>query len=216
MESIPLIGFAGAPFTVASYAIEAGSSKNFSKTKKFMYEQSEAWHLLMNKLVEYTHQYLLMQVEAGAACVQLFDSWVGCLSPYDYKKFVLPHMLQLFAKLNDIVPTIYFGTTTASLLPIMKDVNCTVVGVDWRVELDCAWSTIGHKKGIQGNLDPVILLADKSTIKKNAERIIDQADNRPGFIFNLGHGILPETPVDNAKYLVSIVKEYSEKNTSRS
>lgn len=208
LSTIPVIGFAGAPFTVASYAIEAGSSKTFSKTKKFMYQETDSWHLLMNKLVEYTYQYLVMQIEAGASCVQLFDSWVGCLTPHDYKKYVFPHMKSLFEKLKQDTPTIYFGTTTSNLLPQMKDLSCSVIGVDWRNNLDEAWKTIGYDKGIQGNLDPIVLLADKGTIKENAERILKQSENRPGFIFNLGHGIVPQTPVDNAKYLVNVVKEY--------
>lgn len=209
LGAIPVIGFAGAPFTVASYAIEGGSSRNFVKTKRFMYENAEAFNALMHKLTDTTIEYLKMQVNAGAHCVQLFDSWVGSLSPYDYERFVQPHMKRLFVSLEPICPTIYFGTMTGSLLGKMAETNADIIGVDWRVDLDDAWQVIGHDKGIQGNLDPVILLSDRDTIRLNTERILKQAKGRPGYIFNLGHGILPETPVDNAKYLVEIVHQLS-------
>lgn len=209
LKSVPLIGFAGAPFTVASYAIEGGGSKTFSKVKCFMYQHPDAFYKLMDTLRIATEEYLKMQVEAGASCLQLFDSWVGCLSPYDYQTFVLPHMKKLFDTLSGVAPTIYFGTDTATLLPYMAETKTDVIGVDWRIDLSSAWSKIGYDKCIQGNLDPIILLSDRETIKKNVYRILEQAEGRPGYIFNLGHGIVPKTPVENAQYLVELVKNYN-------
>lgn len=214
LKEVPVIGFAGAPFTVASYALEAGPSKNFTRTKRFMYEHPEAFNRLMERLTDTTVDYLKMQVKSGASCLQLFDSWVGCLSPRDFKSFVLPHMQRLFKALKGFegsVPTIYFGTGTQGLLDSMARSDADVIGVDWRVDLDSAWERIGWERGIQGNLDPVVLLSDRVTIKENVEMILAQAGGRPGHVFNLGHGILPGTPVDNAKYLVEIVHELSEK-----
>ncbi len=210
LKGVPVIGFAGAPFTVASYAIEAGPSKNFTRTKRFMYEHPEAFKQLMEILTDATIDYLKMQVNYGASCLQLFDSWVGCLSPRDYEIFVLPHMQNLFSALKETVPTIYFGTGTQGLLESMARTEAGTIGVDWRVDLDRAWNVLGPDRGIQGNLDPVILLSDRPTIKANVEEILKKADGRPGHIFNLGHGILPGTPVDNAKYLVELVHELSE------
>lgn len=208
-NSVPLIGFAGAPFTVASYAIEGGSSRSFEKTRTFMHAQPEAWNLLMNKLVAFTADYLLAQIAAGAAVVQIFDSWVGCLSPLDFEVYVEPHLRLLISTINGAVPVIYFSTTSAGLLPCISRLGADVIGVDWRVSLGDAWQTIGFDHAIQGNLDPMVLLSDRSTIRRHAEDIIRQADGRPGHVFNLGHGILPGTPVDNARYLVETVRELS-------
>lgn len=215
-DRTPLIGFAGAPFTLASYMIEGGSSRQFDKTKTFMYTQAAAWHGLMEVLSEVTSRYLNGQIKAGAKVVQLFDSWVGCLSPSDYNKFVAPHMKSTIAGIADGVPVIHFGTGTSTLLETMRNCGGDVIGLDWRVELDEAWKRVGHDVAVQGNLDPVVLLADRGQIREQAQRILDQANNRPGHIFNLGHGILPTTPVDNVKYLVEIVGEISTKNDQRS
>lgn len=209
--SIPVIGFAGAPFTVASYAIEGGGSRNFEKAKSFMYHQSDAWHNLMDKLVVHTASYLNMQVASGASVVQLFDSWVGALSPADFKEFALPHLKKLIASISKDAYIVYFGTQTNGLLNQFRELDAHTIGVDWRIDLDAAWNIIGHNKGIQGNLDPVTLFADKETIKKRAIEILDKAEGRPGHIFNLGHGILPQTPVDNVKYLVEVVQSYKNK-----
>lgn len=208
---IPVIGFAGAPFTVASYAIEGGGSRNFEKAKSFMYRESESWHLLMDKLVVQTAEYLEMQIESGASVVQLFDSWVGSLSPSDFKEFVLPHLQKLVSMLNKKAYVIYFGTQTSGLLDQIKELDAHAIGVDWRIDLDKAWDLIGHDKGIQGNLDPVTLFADRQTLKNRALAVLEQANGRPGHIFNLGHGILPGTPVDNVKYLVELVHQYQNK-----
>lgn len=205
---IPVIGFAGAPFTVASYAIEGGGSRNFEKAKSFMYHESDAWHRLMDKLVQDTASYLEMQINSGASVVQLFDSWVGCLSPVDFRQYVLPHLQKLVSTLSGKAYVIYFGTQTSGLLDQIKTLDAHAIGVDWRIELDKAWDLIGHDKGIQGNLDPVTLFADRETIKKRALSVLEQAQGKPGHIFNLGHGILPGTPVDNVKYLVEIVHQF--------
>ena len=207
LGSTPVIGFAGAPFTVASYAIEGGSSRNFTRTKCFMYEEPVAFERLMTKLTDATIDYLKMQIACGASCVQLFDSWVGCLSPFDFDTFIAPHMKRLFDSVTPLSPSIYFGTTTAGLLKRMAATGPDIIGVDWRMDLDRAWSLIGHERGIQGNLDPVVLLSDRATIKSHASRVLEQAAGRPRHIFNLGHGILPQTPVDNARYLVEVVRE---------
>lgn len=205
---IPVIGFAGAPFTVASYAIEGGGSRNFEKAKSFMYHESDAWNRLMDKLVQDTASYLEMQINSGASVVQLFDSWVGCLSPADFRQYVLPHLQKLVSTLSGKAYVIYFGTQTSGLLDQIKTLDAHAIGVDWRIELDKAWDLIGHDKGIQGNLDPVTLFADREIIKKRALSVLEQAQGKPGHIFNLGHGILPGTPVDNVKYLVEIVHQF--------
>jgi len=211
---VPLIGFAGAPFTLASYAIEGGSSRNYEKTKSLMYREPEVWNKLMRKLSDMTARYLLAQVKAGASAVQIFDSWVGCLSPQDYKRFVLPYMKDLTHALKSCgVPIIYFGTMTNGLLRLMAQTDADVIGVDWRIDLDYAWELIGDKKGIQGNLDPLVLLADRAEIEKQARQVIEKAAGRPGHVFNLGHGVLPSTPVENAKYLVDLVHELTKKRT---
>jgi uroporphyrinogen decarboxylase len=206
---IALIGFAGAPFTVASYLIEGGSSRNYENTKGLMYRDPEAWHVLMDKLTHATLLYLNRQIDSGADAVQIFDSWVGCLSPEDYRDFVLPYMKKLIQGIRPGVPVIHFGTGTASLLDLMKEAGSSVIGLDWRIELDKAWKRLGYDVAIQGNLDPAVLLATPSEIKRRAIRILDKAAGREGHIFNLGHGVLPGTPVDNVLTLVDTVHEYS-------
>ncbi|HEY9677446.1 MAG TPA: uroporphyrinogen decarboxylase [Drouetiella sp.] len=205
---VPLIGFAGAPFTLASYMIEGGSSRNFDKTKTFMYTAGGAWHALMETLSVLTADYLNAQIGAGAQAVQIFDSWVGCLSPSDYATYVAPHMKTLMSLITRTVPVINFGTGTATLLDQMKDCGGDVIGLDWRMELDKTWATLGDI-AVQGNLDPVVLLSSQKEIRAQVERILGEANGKPGHIFNLGHGILPPTPVENVKYLVELVHELS-------
>jgi uroporphyrinogen decarboxylase len=207
--NIPLIGFCGAPFTLASYLIEGGSSKHFAQTKKFMYSNPAAWHALLSKIVDASIPYLLGQVEAGAQVVQIFDSWVGCLSPDDYETYVKDHMTRLIGALKGIAPVIQFGLASNSLLMQMQQAGGDVIGLDWRVDLDEAWSKLGYHCGVQGNLDPTVLLSNRSEIEKQAKKILAKAANRPGHIFNLGHGVLPETPVDNVRFLVECVKRLS-------
>lgn len=205
---IPLIGFAGAPFTMASYIIEGKGSKNFIHTKKLMYENPKAWHALLEKITDATILYLNAQVAAGAQAVQVFDSWVGCLSPEDFRVFALPHSRRLMKSIVPGVPVISFGTQTAGLLPLFKEAGGDVIGVDWRMELDEAWDILGNI-AIMGNLDPVALFASPKEIREKAKRILTQAGGRPGHIFNLGHGILPETPIDNVHALIEAVREHS-------
>ncbi|MBN2319168.1 MAG: uroporphyrinogen decarboxylase [Acidobacteria bacterium] len=207
---IPLIGFAGAPFTLASYAIEGGSSSNYLITKNFMYRNPDAWDLLMKKLSRAILAFLKAQVEAGAQVVQIFDSWVGCLSPEDYGHYVFPHMKKILNELRrENIPSINFGTGTAGLLPLLAESGGDIVGVDWRISLDQAWNFIRTGAGIQGNLDPVALMAPPDFFKQKAAEILDKAAGRPGHIFNLGHGILPSTPEDSVKALADYIHEYS-------
>ena len=206
---IPLLGFSGAPFTLASYIIEGGHSKNYILTKGMMYQNPQAWDRLMEKLSEVLIRYLNAQIRSGVQAVQLFDSWVGCLSPTDYERYVLPHSKRVIDGVDRTVPLIHFGTTTSTLLEGMKKAGGDVIGVDWRVDLGEAWSRIGYDVAIQGNLDPVVLLSSIDVIKEEAKRILDRVENRPGHIFNLGHGILPDTPVENVVALVDMVHEYS-------
>ena len=213
---LPVIGFCGAPFTLASYMIEGGGSRNYVETKKMMYNQPAAWQSLMRKLVEVLSAYAAEQAAAGADALQVFDSWVGCLSVEDYRRYVLPHATQLVRKLQATrVPIIYFGTDTATLLPAMKETGAEVIGVDWRFPLDHAWKSLNFAGAVQGNLDPVALFAGVKELLARAEAILDQAGGRPGHIFNLGHGILPETPVENVQALVEFVRETSGKYTMR-
>jgi uroporphyrinogen decarboxylase len=206
---VPLIGFAGAPFTLASYLIEGGVSRDYVLTKRFMRAEREAWHGLMGLLAEITGDYLSGQIEAGAQAVQLFDSWVGTLSPADYREFVLPHSRAAIRRLPAGVPVIHFGTGTATLLPLMREAGGDVIGLDWRVELAPAWACLGPGIAIQGNLDPAILLSDIGEIRRAAAAILDAVGGRPGHIFNLGHGVHQETPVDHARALVDAVHELS-------
>jgi uroporphyrinogen decarboxylase len=208
--NVALIGFAGAPFTVASYAIEGGGSRNYENTKGLMYRDKSAWHNLMELLTEAIASYLNGQIGAGADAVQIFDSWVGCLSPDDYREFVLPYMRQLIQKLEPDVPVIHFGTGTAALIELMKEAGGNVIGLDWRVDLGEAWARLGYDVAVQGNLDPVALFAQPSEVRRRAEKILEKAAGRPGHIFNLGHGVLPSTPVDNVMALVDAVHEISE------
>jgi len=206
-----LIGFAGAPFTVASYMIEGGGSRTYENTKGLMYKDPGAWHTMMEKLSTATASYLNNQIKAGADAVQLFDSWVGCLSRDDYKEFVLPHMKKLISEIHKDTPVIHFGTGTGALLDLIKESGSQVIGLDWRVDLAKAWRQIGYDKAVQGNLDPVLLFSTPSEIRRRTKKIMDKAKGRPGFIFNLGHGILPKTPVDNVLALIDFVHEYSTK-----
>ena len=205
----PVIGFAGAPFTVASYAIEGGGSRNYVHTKSLMYNDTATWDRFMKLVASITAEYLNMQIEAGAHAVQLFDSWVGCLSPEEYRRFVQPYSRQVITALKPGVPVIHFGTMTGSLLPDMRDAGGDVIGLDWRVELDTEWKRLGDGVGVQGNLDPVLLFTTPDEIRSAVRDVLRRADGRPGHIFNLGHGILPETPVDNVLALIDAVHEYS-------
>ncbi len=213
---IPLIGFSGAPFTVASYLIEGGSSRHYIETKRLMYQDPGAWQALMERLVRVIAAYVNGQVAAGAQAVQLFDSWVGCLSPADYRAFILPHMKALIQSLAPGTPVIHFGTETAGLLELLAEAGGDVIGVDWRVDLDVAWRRIGMNRAVQGNLDPVALFASRDELRRQVERILQSVAGRPGHIFNLGHGILPQTPVDNVIALVDMVHEMSAKIVSSS
>lgn len=204
---VPLIGFAGAPFTLASYLTEGGGSKNYVHTKRLMYNDSGAWHAMMSLIAASLVKYLNAQIEAGAQAVQLFDSWVGALSPDDYREFVLPHTRAVIEGIKPGVPVLHFGTGTAALLELMREAGGDVIGFDWRVRLDQGWERVGHDVAVMGNLDPVALFADREVLLAQAKRILDQADGRPGHIFNLGHGILPETPVENVIALVDFVHE---------
>src|SRR5271163_3761868 len=209
-DKLPVIGFCGAPFTLASYMIEGGGARHYLFTKKMMYSAPVAWNELMKKLVAVTAEYSAEQVRAGADAIQIFDSWVGCLSVEDYRRYALPHVTDLVQRLQtNGVPIIYFGTDSSTLLPSMQESGAEVIGLDWRIPLDTGWKSLGWKGAVQGNLDPVLLFADWKEIKARAEEILRQAAGRPGHIFNLGHGILPETPVDNVIALCKFVREHS-------
>ena len=206
---IPLIGFSGAPFTLASYLIEGGGSKNYVHTKRLMYDDAGAWHTMMSLIARALAKYLNAQIEAGAQAVQLFDSWVGSLSPDDYREYVLPHTREVIRNVTPGVPVLHFGTGTAALLELMREAGGDVMGLDWRVRLDDGWRRVSHDVAVMGNLDPIALFAKQDVLRAHARRILDQADRRPGHIFNLGHGILPETPVENVIALVEMVHEMS-------
>src|SRR5882724_2802273 len=208
-DRVPLIGFAGAPFTLASYLIEGGPSREFLLTKTFMRREPEAWAAMMTRLADVTADYLNGQIGAGVQAVQLFDSWVGALSPADYRTYVLPHSRRVMQALRPGVPVIHFGVGTGGLLPAMKEAGGDVIGLDWRVELGPTWARLGHDVAVQGNLDPAVLLADVPAIRRAAREILDAAAGRPGHVFNLGHGIHKETPVEHVKALVDIVHELS-------
>jgi uroporphyrinogen decarboxylase len=205
---LPVIGFCGAPFTLASYMIEGGGSRNYVHAKTMMYSSPETWDELMRKLVAVTSQYAAEQVKAGADVIQVFDSWVGCLSVEDYRRYVLPRTTELVRSLQKTgVPVIYFGTDSATLLPSMQETGAEVIGLDWRIPLDQGWRSLGNKGAVQGNLDPVVLFADWKEIKSRGEDVLRRAEGRPGHIFNLGHGILPETPVENVIALAKFLRE---------
>jgi uroporphyrinogen decarboxylase len=209
-DRVPVIGFCGAPFTLASYMIEGGGSRNYVHAKKMMYNSPSSWDELMRKLVAVTTSYATDQVRAGADVIQIFDSWVGCLSVEDYRRYVLPHVTGMVRQLQKTgAPVIYFGTDSATLLPAMKETGADVIGLDWRIPLDEGWARLDNECAVQGNLDPVLLFADWKELKSRAEDILRRAAGRPGHIFNLGHGILPETPVENVKNLARFVQEYS-------
>ena len=206
---VPLIGFSGAPFTLASYVIEGGGSRDYVRTKSMMYGEPDAWHALLRRLTTAVVSYLNAQIAAGADAVQLFDSWVGCLAPEDYRQFVLPHMRDLIRGITPGTPVIHFGTGTGGLLELMRAGGGDVIGLDWRIELDSGWQRVGYDAGVQGNLDPVVLFAPVDEIRARTVRILNQAGGRPGHIFNLGHGILPNTPVDHVIALIDMVHELS-------
>lgn len=214
-DALPVIGFCGAPFTLASYMIEGAGSRHYIETKKLMYGDEGAWNALMQKLVSVLAEYGTQQVHAGAAAFQVFDSWVGCLSPDDYLRYVLPHTTALVRQLQAAgVPVIYFGTDSATLLPSMRQTGADVIGLDWRIPLRDGWALLGHDIAVQGNLDPVILFASEATVRERARAVLAQADGRPGHIFNLGHGILPGTPVANVIALVDEVHAHSAKTAA--
>jgi uroporphyrinogen decarboxylase len=209
---VPLIGFAGAPFTLASYAIEGGSSRNYLLTKQLMYGEPKAWHQLMDKFARVITGYLRRQIKAGAQAIQLFDSWVGCLSVGDYVEYVLPHVQLIFEGLKrEGVPMIHFGTGTSAMLRQMREAGGDVIGVDWRIHLDEAWATVGHDVAVQGNLDPLTLFAPLHEIERRVADILRRAGGRPGHIFNLGHGILPTTPVEHVAATIDMVHKLSQR-----
>jgi len=205
---IPLIGFAGAPFTLASYAIEGGHSASFAHTKALMYGYPAAWHGFCEKLADVIGDYLVAQIEAGVDVVQVFDSWVGALNARDYREFILPHTRRIFERVAPYnVPTIHFGVGTGAILPDLRDAGGDVIGADWRTPLDAAWEQIGYDRAIQGNLDPTLLLGPIDRIVAGADDVLERAGGRPGHIFNLGHGILPMTPVEHVQALARYVHQ---------
>jgi len=206
-EELPVLGFAGAPFTLASYAIEGGASRNYRHAKTLMYRDPGAWNAVMGRLSRAVARYLNAQIDAGAQAVQLFDSWVGCLGTDDYRRFVLPHTRSVIEAVTPGVPVINFATGNPALLPLLSEAGWAVIGIDWRIRLDDAWRAVGYDKAVQGNLDPVVLLTNPDEIRRRVREILDQAGGRPGHIFNLGHGVLPQTPVENAKAVVDAVHE---------
>lgn len=213
---VPLIGFTGAPFTLASYAIEGQGSRNYVHAKRMMHADSGAWHALLSKITDCVIDYGRYQIESGVHALQLFDSWIGTLSPADYTEYVLPHTKRAFSELSDVagderdVPLIHFGTGNPALLPLMAEAGGDVLGVDWRASLMAAWERTGVT-AVQGNLDPIVLCSSVPAIESAATRILDEVNGRPGHIFNLGHGIIPETPVDNVRRLVDFVHERTDR-----
>ena len=210
-NKVPLVGFAGAPFTLASYLIEGGGSRHYVHTKRLFYSAPEAWKRLMERLAKVTGEYLNCQIAAGAQAVQIFDSWAGCLSPADYEQFVQPYTKAVIDSITPGVPVINFSTGTAGLLKHVRASGGDVIGLDWRVNLDEGWATVGHDVAVQGNLDPVSLFASPKEIKNRVAEVLRRAGGRPGHIFNLGHGVLPETPVDHVIAMVETVHELSTK-----
>ncbi len=207
---VPLIGFSGAPFTLASYAIEGGGSKNHVRVKSFMLSEPDAWNRLMDKMATVVGDYLVAQAEAGAQALQVFDSWAGALSPADYRAHALPYARRVVERAQSTsVPVIYFGTDLNGMLPLLRETGADVIGVDWRIAIDDAWAQLGDGVAVQGNLDPVTLFAPWPQVQRRADDILARVAKRPGHIFNLGHGILPETPVDNVRRLVDYVHERS-------
>jgi uroporphyrinogen decarboxylase len=209
---VPLIGFAGAPFTLASYAIEGGHSSNFARTKALMYGHPSAWHRLCDMFATVVGNYLVAQIEAGVDAVQVFDSWIGTLSPADYREFAMPHSRRIFETVGHRVPTIHFGTGTATMLEDLREAGGDVIGVDWRIPIDAAWERIGHDRAVQGNLDPTLLLGPSPRMFSQTDDILARARGRPGHIFNLGHGILPTTPVEHVQMLAQYVHSASRRS----
>ena len=216
-STLPVIGFCGAPFTLASYMVEGGGSRHYIEVKKLLYNSPEVWEELVDKLIDVLAAYTIAQVRSGADVVQIFDSWVGCLSVEDYRRYALLPTTQLIKRLQQEtgVPIIYFGTDSATLLQSMSETGAEVIGLDWRIPLDEGWKMVGHHRAVQGNLDPVTLFSSWREVKARAERILRLADARPGHIFNLGHGILPHTPVENVKNLAQFVHEFTASTTNR-
>jgi uroporphyrinogen decarboxylase len=210
---VPLIGFAGAPFTLASYAIEGGHSSNFAKTKALMYGYPDAWHLLCDKFATVVAAFLSAQIDAGVDAVQVFDSWAGALGPADYREFALPHSQRIFKAIEGRVPTIHFGTGTATTLDLLRDAGGDVIGADWRIPIDTAWERIGFDRAVQGNLDPTLLLGPMQRMFTQTEDILERVNGRPGHIFNLGHGILPSTPVEHVQRLAQYVHSASRRRS---
>ena len=209
-DRIGIIGFCGAPFTLASYMIEGGGSRNYIETKQLMYRQPDAWRKLLDKLVFVLREFAAQQVAAGADVIQIFDSWAGALAIPDYRDFILDATRTLVREVQALsVPVIYFGVDTASLLPSMRETGADVLGLDWRTPLDQAWRGLDYACAVQGNLDPITLFAEPDLIRNRVHHILDQAAGRPGHIFNLGHGIVPDTPVENVQAVVKAVREYA-------
>ncbi|MDE1761822.1 MAG: uroporphyrinogen decarboxylase [Candidatus Micrarchaeota archaeon] len=211
MLDVPIIGFCGAPFTLASYLIEGSPSRDFKLTKNFMHANPSAWRNLMGTLTSMSLDYLNMQISAGVGAIQLFDTWVGCLSSEEYREFVQPYSKTILGGIAKKVPRIHFGVGTGHLLEQMRDAGADVIGIDWRISLSSAWAQVGYDVGIQGNLDPSTMLLTKEDVRKEAERIMRDAGGRAGHIFNLGHGILPGTPLENVSELVKTVHEFESK-----
>jgi len=210
-DGVALIGFAGAPFTVGSYLIEGGPTRKFERTKSLMYSDPQSWHALMERLAGTLSDYLVAQIEAGAQAVQIFDSWVGALGPADYVEYVQPYSKFIFERIRQTgVPAIHFGTGTSTLLPLMHEAGGEVMGVDWRIPLDRAWELVGADVGLQGNLDPTALLAPRTVLQHQVKRVLREAGGRLGHIFNLGHGILPSTPVEHVQWAVELVQNSTE------
>ena len=209
--NIPLIGFAGAPFTLASYAIEGGGSKNYVHTKKLMYNDAGAWNAFMERMSDSLGRYLIAQVEAGCQAVQIFDSWAGCLSPDDYRTYVLPWTKRVVDAVPDHIPVVNFLTGNPALLPLLREAGGNVIGIDWRINLRDAWNIVGHDVAVQGNLDPVSIYADLPILKQRTKNVIDATDGRAGHIFNLGHGVMPDMNPDHVKALVEMVHELGAK-----
>lgn len=213
--NVPCIGFVGAPFTLASYMIEGGPSKNYAKMKSFMYNQTKSWHELMDKLATVMANYLCFQIESGAMVTQIFDSWVGALDLADYREYVLPHMEKMVSIIKSAhpdTPLITFGVNSVHLLHALKGTGADVVGIDWKTDLATAWESMNYEVAVQGNLDPTALFADWDIIEQKTKKILDSVKGRPGHIFNLGHGILPGTPVENVKRLAEFVRSYTSKS----
>jgi len=209
---VPLIGFAGAPFTLASYLIEGGPSRDHARTKAMMLGDPRLWSALVDALVDLVVGHLCAQAEAGAQALQVFDSWVGALSAERYTRSVGPAMRRLFDEIRPLgVPTIHFGVGTAHLLPSMAEAGGDVIGVDWRIGIDEAWDRVGHERAIQGNLDPAAVLAPWPALSEEVRDVLRRAGSRPGHVFNLGHGVLPDTPVGNLQRVVDLVHEQTER-----